>query len=53
MVKAMFDKIVKSTGFDNHILKCYRKVSSAGGGLVIVIYLIFMVCNLSQPTIKS
>jgi len=31
--------IHKRTGFDNHTLKCYRKVSSADGGSVIVIYL--------------
>jgi hypothetical protein len=51
MVKAMFDKIIKRTGFDNHILKCYRKVMSAGGGFGMVIYLIFMVCHLPQPKV--
>jgi hypothetical protein len=39
MVKALFDKFIKRSGFDNHIIKCYRKVSSAAGGFVIVIYL--------------
>ena len=48
MVKAMFDKIIKRTGFDNHTLKCYRKDSSADSGFVIVIYLIFMVCHLTH-----
>ena len=38
MVKAMVDKIINRNGFDNHNLKCYKKVSSAAGGFVILFY---------------